>query len=96
MKLTRQHLLLGVLIAIGAVSAGDWLLKSMIQGPLDERRARTEKLEEEVEKLEKVLAEGRRAGKKIDAWQQRSLPPDTENTACEGPGGVGEFTDELA
>ncbi len=78
MKLTRQHLLLGALIAIGAVSGGDWLLKSMIQGPLDERRARTEQLEEEVEKLEKVLAAGRRAGKKIDAWQKRSLPADTE------------------
>ncbi|MGD9855997.1 MAG: hypothetical protein AB7U20_13715, partial [Planctomycetaceae bacterium] len=77
-KPTRQQLLLGALLAVGAVRAGDWLLTSAIQGPLNERHARTAQLEAEVEKLEKVLADGRRAGKKIEAWQQQSLPVETE------------------
>jgi len=78
MKPTRQQLLLGALVAIGAIRIGDWVLTSAIQGPLDERRARAEQLEEEIAELEKVLADGRRAGKKIEAWQEQSLPADTE------------------
>ncbi|MBX3438432.1 MAG: hypothetical protein KF861_13150 [Planctomycetaceae bacterium] len=78
MKVNRQQLLLGALLAIGAVRAGDWVLTAAVQGPLDERRARTSQLEEEVEKLERVLAQGRRAGQKIQTWQEQSLPADTE------------------
>lgn len=78
MKLTRQHLLLGVLVAVGAVRLGDWALTSLIQGPIDEREARTAELEEEIGDLENVLAEGRKAGQRIEQWQQRSLPADTE------------------
>lgn len=78
MKLTRQQLLLGALILVGVVRAGEWLLTTAVQGPLEQRRARTTELEEEVEKLETVLAEGRRAGKQIEAWRNESLPADPE------------------
>ena len=78
MKLTRQHLLLGALLAVGAVRVGDWVLTSVIQGPMDERRARATQLEEEIDEFEKVLADGRRAGREIEDWQLRSLPTDTE------------------
>ncbi len=79
MKLTRQQLLLGLLVVIGVVRAGDYLVTSMIQGPLRQLRGENNELQEEVKKREALLAEARTAGRKIASWQQKSLPADTEN-----------------
>ncbi|MEZ6043013.1 MAG: hypothetical protein R3C20_21125 [Planctomycetaceae bacterium] len=78
MKVNRQQVLLGVLILTGVLRAGDFVLSSMIQGPLQELRGDNSELQETIEKQEKLLAEARTAGQRIEAWQQRSLPFDTE------------------
>ena len=78
MKPNRQQLLLAVLAIIGIVQLGDWVLNTMIQGPLLASRARTEQLQNDISKREKLLAESRNAGKQIDAWLKQSLPANPE------------------
>lgn len=78
MKFTRQQLLLGVLGLIGLANVGDWVLNSVIQGPLQERRDRAEALQAGIEKRQALLKETRKAGKKISDWKKRSLPANTE------------------
>ncbi len=78
MKMNRQHVLLGVLALMGAVQLGDWLLSSLVSGPLQERRARTGQLQKDISRREKLLAEARDAGKQIQAWERRSLPGDVD------------------
>ncbi len=78
MKLTRQQLLLGLLLLIGVVRVGDWVLQSLIQGPLQERQARTAQLQKDIRSREKQLADLRAAGGRIDAWLRQSLPADAE------------------
>jgi preprotein translocase subunit YajC len=78
MKLSRQHLLLGVLIAMGLLQAGDWIITSMIQGPLQERRNRTNNLNKEITKREALLKQTRAATVRIAEWQKRSLPSEVD------------------
>ena len=78
MKLTRQQLLLGVLIVIGVVRVGDWILQSLIEGPLQERRAKAAQLQKDIRSREKQLADLRAAGKRVEQWVQQSLPADPE------------------
>ncbi|MCA9109351.1 MAG: hypothetical protein KDA52_05360 [Planctomycetaceae bacterium] len=78
MKFNRQQVLLIVLAGFGLLRAGDWALTTLIQGPLDQRKAKTRALEKEIEKNEKILADGRKAGTFLEAWRQQSLPADTE------------------
>jgi len=80
MKLTRQQMLLGVLALFAVVQGGDWVLNTMIQGPLQARQAKVDQLQEDIKKRESLLAESRDAGKKIVAWQKQSLPGDPEVT----------------
>ncbi len=78
MKLTRQQILLGLLGLMGIFQAGDYVLNSMIQGPLENLRNKRESLQEEIQKREKLLSEARLAGKKIELWKKKSLPADIE------------------
>ncbi|MFN8709111.1 MAG: hypothetical protein ACK50J_20700 [Planctomyces sp.] len=78
MKLSRQQMLLGLLALIGLAQAGDWIVNSMIQGPMRERRARLNQLAKDIEKQEKLLKETMSASSKIGQWKKRSLPSDTE------------------
>jgi Tfp pilus assembly protein PilO len=78
MKPTRQQLLLAVLALIAIVQMGDWVLNTMIQGPLQLRRDRTDQLQKDIRKRESLLAESRNAGKEIEVWQKQSLPADPE------------------
>lgn len=80
MKITRQQILLGVLIAIAVVRVGDYVLSSMIQGPLRELQGDNNELQERIEKQEALLSEARSAGQKIDEWRKKSLPSDTETS----------------
>ncbi len=80
MKPTRRQLLLAVLAVIAVIQVGDWVLNTMIQGPLQARRAKTEQLHEDIRKRESLLAESRNAGKQVDAWQRQSLPADPDVT----------------
>ena len=79
MNLNRQHLLLAVLAIIGIAKGGDYVLTSMIEGPLRELRGETGELEEKIEKQEALLASSRSAGLKIESWTKRSLPNNTES-----------------
>ncbi|APZ93439.1 hypothetical protein [Fuerstiella marisgermanici] len=78
MKLERQQILLGLLILMGVARAGDYVLSSMIQGPLRQLNGENNELRENIKKREALLAESREAGQKIVAWQKMSLPSDTE------------------
>lgn len=78
MKLERQQLMLGALILIAVVRVGDYVLTSLIQGPLQQLKGENNELSESIRKQEALLAESREAGKKIAGWQKQSLPADTE------------------
>ena len=80
MKLTRQQVLLGCLVVMGVVRVGDYVLSSLIQGPMQELQGETRDLNDAIEKRQKLLAETRRMGQKIESWEQRSLPADPETT----------------
>lgn len=78
MKATRQQVMLGVLALMAVLRVGDYVLSSMIQGPLRELQGENRELLESISKQEELLADGRKAGQKIEGWQKRSLPSDTE------------------
>ena len=78
MKINRQQVLLGVLILMAILRVGDFVLSSMIQEPLRELSGDNNELRDRIEKQEKLLAEARTAGQKIDEWRKTSLPFDTE------------------
>lgn len=80
MKPNRQQVLLALLAIIAIVQVGDWVLNTMIQGPLQLRRARTEQLQADIKKREASLAETRNAARQIDGWMKQSLPSDPEVT----------------
>lgn len=80
MKPNRQQVLLALLAVIAVIQVGDWVLNTMIQGPLQLRRARTEQLQADIRKREASLAETRNAAKQIDGWMKQSLPSDPEVT----------------
>ncbi len=80
MKPNRQRILLAMLALMAVVQAGDWVLNTMIQGPMQLRRGKTEQLQADIEKREASLAETRNAAKQIDGWMKQSLPSDPEVT----------------
>lgn len=80
MKINRQHALLAILAVIGVVQIGDWVLNTAIHGPLQLRRAKTEQLQADIAKREKLLAETRNAAEQIGDWMKQSLPANPEVT----------------
>ncbi len=78
MKPNRQQILLGFLALMGILRLGDYVLNTMIQGPLDKLRTQQASLQAEIEKQENKLADARTAGKRIEIWQKQSLPADLE------------------
>ena len=60
MKPTRHQILLAVLVIIGIVQGSDWVLSTMIQGPLQDRRSRINQLQDDIRKRESLLADQRR------------------------------------
>ncbi len=80
MKPNRQRILLAMLALMAVVQAGDWVLNTMIQGPLQLRRGKTEQLQADIRKREASLAETRNAARQIDGWMKQSLPSDPEVT----------------
>lgn len=78
MKLNRQSVLLAVLGLIAVVHFGDWILNTLIQQPLNERRSRVNQLNKDIKKFETQLAETRKLSKDTERWVQQSLPADPE------------------
>jgi len=77
-KPTRQQILLGFMAMMVIFQLGDYVLNSMIQGPLENLRNEQGTLQEDIKKREKLLSEARVAGKKIELWKKKSLPTDIE------------------
>jgi hypothetical protein len=74
----RKQILFGVLIAILLYYGGDWLLETLIRGPLAALDSRKDSLGEEIAKTERDLARFRKQSKDMDLWRRQSLPSDPE------------------
>jgi hypothetical protein len=74
----REKVLAGVIGILLVGYVGNWLFQRALQGPLDARRAKAERLKKDIDRKEKQLRLAQQAGKKLTAWQRRSLPRDTE------------------
>ena len=74
----RKNILLGGLGFIVLLYAGDWLMKNVLEGPLQERNRKIERLDEDIKKKETALARARQAGKQLEIWEAQSLPSDSE------------------
>ncbi len=74
----RKPLMVGALVVMALVYAGDWLRQNALQGPIEARRNETARLEGEIEKRETELADARKAAKELAALQLRSLPSNPE------------------
>jgi hypothetical protein len=74
----RKHILSAVLVLMALWYASDWLLKEGFHSPLEPRRARTARLNEQIRARKAELAEIRKTGKQIELWKQQSLPSNIE------------------
>lgn len=74
----REKLLAGVVGVILLGYVGNGLFQRALQGPLDARRERVERLKKEIARKEQQLRLAQQAGKKLTAWQRRSLPRDSD------------------
>ncbi len=78
MKWTRQQLLLALLGVIGVIRIGEYVLVSMIEEPLQQRRSRIEQLNGDIRKRQATLSEMRKSGEQLETWLEQSLPADPE------------------
>jgi hypothetical protein len=74
----RQKILLGILGIMLLYFGGEWAWRHAVQGPLDLRRSRADRLQNELEKREKELARARAAVKDLAAFEEQSLPSDPQ------------------
>ncbi|MBN2022499.1 MAG: hypothetical protein JW809_06860 [Pirellulales bacterium] len=74
----RKIILYGALGAILAFYAGQWLLDTLLRGPLETRRQTAQGLQKSLEQCKKELSLAREAGKTLDEYRRQSLPQDTE------------------
>lgn len=74
----RKILLFVALGAFLVFYAGEWLLDTVLRGPLEQRQALTRRLEKKIEDSKKELSKARTAGKRLDEWQKVSLPSDPQ------------------
>ncbi len=74
----RKKLLMGVIGLIAVLYLGDWLIKNLLEGPLETRRRTQARLEKNIEKQQETLARARKAGKQLSVWEEQSLPSNTE------------------
>lgn len=74
----RQKILVGLLGAMVLYFGGEWAWRKAVQDPLGARQLRIERLEGEIEKRDKALAQARRDGKDLEVWEDQSLPSDPQ------------------
>jgi len=75
---SRKNILLAAFAAMLLIYVGNWLWENMVEAPLEKRRAKTVRLQEDVEKRKLQLARARKAAKELAVWEDQSLPSDTE------------------
>lgn len=73
----RQYMLLAVMGAIALFFIGDWAHKGM-RRPIDEARAKTVRLKQDIKKRKESLGRLRIASKQLARWRGQSLPGETE------------------
>ncbi len=74
----RQYALAAVCGLMVVYFAGEWLVGSVIQGPVQAAREKQTALERKIEGREKKLAEARLYAPWLDVWRGQSLPTDRE------------------
>ncbi len=74
----RKLLLSVILVGMGVWFGGQWVLESLIQGPLERERAQTERLRRNIKEREEGLIRIREASKMLEIWESQSLPSDPE------------------
>ena len=76
--MSRQKIMLGLLGTLAVLQGGDWLLTNVVNGPLQQRRAKRSQLEKKIKQRQSELAETRKEGKLLAIWESQSLPSDSE------------------
>mgnify|MGYP000465854840 CR=1 FL=1 len=74
----RQKILLAVLGLLLVYFGGEWAWQNAIQGPLDARRARIRRLEKDLDKRQRELAQARKAMQELETLHEQSLPSDPQ------------------
>lgn len=74
----RKHILAAILGAMVLLAGGDWLLRNVLESPLQTRRARADRLEKSIDAKRSQLADARRAGRQLQVWWSQCLPSDAE------------------
>ncbi len=74
----RKLLLSAIMVGMGVWFGGQWVLESLIQGPLERERAQTERLRGDIKEREEGLIRIREASKMLEIWENQSLPSDPE------------------
>lgn len=74
----REKILAAGVGAVAVLFGGQWLYNSMYAAPLEERRAETNRLREDISKRELELARFHKASQELKRWRTQSLPTDTE------------------
>lgn len=74
----RQYLLGGVCAVMVVYFGGTWVLDNLLQGPIEEARKTTAKLNAAIEQREKALSKARAYLKVLEIWEGQSVPGDTE------------------
>jgi len=74
----RQKILVGVLGVMLLYFGGEWAWRNAVQGPLDARQLKIERLQGDIEKRDKALAQARKDSKELAAWEEQSLPSDPQ------------------
>lgn len=74
----RKILLLAAFGAFLVFYSGEWLLNTVLRGPLEQKQTLTRRLEKKIDDYKKELSKARTAGKRLEAWEKTSLPSDPQ------------------
>jgi hypothetical protein len=74
----RQKILAGILVAILLYFGGERLWRTAVEGPLESRRKRIDRLERDIEKRDAQLAQAQKDAEDLALWEEQSLPTDPQ------------------
>ena len=74
----RQYILAAGLGMLVLLYAGDWLLRNVLQGPLESKRILTARLQTTIDNRKKQLQTIRADGRQLRRWWSQSLPSNAE------------------
>jgi len=77
MEKHRQKILIAVLGLLLLYFGGEWLLASVLEGPMQKRRNKKASLEKKIDARRRQLASVRKAGTQLEQWRAESLPKST-------------------